>query len=445
MKRILCTTLLALAALQARAADTTPAVNPPNGPTGPALALDDCLRLAAATQPALAAAQAGVTSATEAVGEAQAPYYPQVDLNAGYHHWQRRAFLPSGLVLPGGHIPELIGPLDDWNGGLTSRVTLFDFGERRAGLDAARARRAGAEADANATQADVRLGVQSAFYTLAAAQDLQAVAAKSLTRAESHQRLAEIRNRAGDVPKADVLRTQAEVADARLQLIEAESRVRIAEGQLNTAMGRPAATPVVIIADATAPAPPGPDQLAAATDRALARRPEIESGEKRTEAARAAVDAARAARAPKLRADASFGWRDTSWVPDTREWQAGLSLDVPVFDAGTRVRRIARSKADAAREEAAFENRRLQIREEVWSAGVELQRAWASIAANEASVRATDESLRVVQERYRTGAAVITDLLDTQTALARAEASLATARWSYLAARAAFERAIGGP
>ena len=86
------------------------------------------------------------------------------------------------------------------------------------------------------------------------------------------------------------------------------------------------------------------------------------------------------------------------------------------------------------------------MRQEVWAAASELERAWDSIAANETSVRASEESLRVVRERYQNGAAVITDLLDTQTALASAEASLAEARWSYLAARAAYDRAIGtGP
>ena len=450
MKRILCATILALGLVHATAAESAQnqiprpangtALSPSNG-----LALDDCLRLAAEKHPVLAAAQAGIAAATEAVGEAQAPYYPQVDLSAGYHRWQRRAFLPSGLVLPGRSLPELLGPLDDWNGGLSSRLMLYDSGERRAGLDAARARRAGAEADASATQADVRLTVQSAFYALAAAQDLQTVATKSLARAESHQHLAEVRHQAGAAPKADVLRTQAEVADARLQLIGADSRVRIATGRLNTAMGRAASTPLTIAATVSAAPPPGSEQVAADADRALAHRPEIQSAEKRTEAARAAVTAARAARAPKVRADAAFGWRDTLLLPDTREWQAGLSVELPVFDAGTRARRLARSKAEAAREEAAFENRRLQIREEVWSAGVELQRSWSAIAANEANVRASEESLRVVQERYQSGAGVVSDLLDTQTALAHAEASLATARWSYLAARAAFERAVGGP
>ena len=427
--------LLALGTLLLSGAETS---------AGPitALTLEECLRLGSERHPALAAAQAGVASATEAVGEAQAPYYPQVDLGAGYHRLQKRAFLPNGLSLPGHALPELIGPLDDWNGGLSSRVMLYDFGERRSGLTAATARRSAAEADATATQADVRLGIQSSFYTLAAMQDLMAVATQNLARTERHLHMAEVRRATGAAPQADALRMQAEVANARLQLIGAQSNVRIARGRLNTAMGRSAESALAITLPQSLP-PPAESDLSASLQSALAHRPELASAEQRLVAARAGIETARSARAPKLHADASFGWNDTVWLPETREWQAGVSVDWPIFDGGSRNRKVARSRAELSREEANLENRRLQIRQEVWATSTELERAYASIAANEANVSASTESLRVVQERYQNGAAVITDLLDTQTALARAEASLAAARWDYLSARAGYERAVG--
>lgn len=412
--------------------------------SAPPLSLEECLQLGASQHPAHAAARAGVAAATEAIGEAQAPLYPQLDVTAGYHRWQRRAFLPAGLTLPGRAMPELIGPLDDWNGAFSSRVLLYDSGERRAGIDAARARRAGAEAEVTSVGADVRLNVHTAFYALAAATDVQLVAAKNLERAEAHQRLAIARHAAGAVPQADVLRTQAEVATARLQVINTASRVRVATGRLNTAMGRPADSPLAITPPPQAPTPPAAVPLAQSLQRALAHRPELAAGEKRTEAARAHVTAARATRAPKIRADAALGWRDTVLLPDTREWQAGVSIDLPIFDAGTRSRRLARTQSELTREEALLAARRLQVRDEVWSAQAEQDRAWAAIAANESSVRAHAESLRVTRERYERGSAVITDLLDNQAALARAEGSYAEARWSYFAARAAFERAVGG-
>ncbi len=412
--------------------------------TAPApLTLDDCLRAAAAHHPLLAASAAGVAAAGEAVGEARAPYWPQVDLSAGYHRWQRRAFLPSGLSIPGQPLPELIGPLDDWTAGLSSRVTLFDFGERKAGLAAARAQLGGAEADAATTRADVRLSVESAFYSVAAAQDLLGVATRNLARTESHLTLAQARRDAGAAPQADVLRVQAEVAAARLQLIDAGSRVRVAVGALNTAIGRPAETPLAIAAPDGAAPPPAAADLAEAIAAAIANRPELRSEQLRVTAARASVDGARAARAPKLRADGSYGWNDTALLPESKEWQVGLSVDLPVFDGGSRAHRVARRRAELAREQAAYEQHVLQVRQEVWAAAAELERAWDSIAANDATVRADAESLRVVRERYQNGAALITDLLDTQTALAGAESSLAAARWTYLTARAAYARALG--
>ena len=410
-----------------------------------ALTLDDCLRLAADNHPALTAAAAGVTAANESVGEARAPYWPQVDLSTGYHRWQQRAFLPSGLTIPGRPIPEIVGPLNDWTGGLYSQMTLFDFGERRAGLDAARDRWKGAQAESEATRGDIRLEVQSAFYGLAAAQDLSGVAERNLKRMEGHLALAQARHDAGAVPQADVLRVRAEVASARLQLIDTRSRVRTATGRLNTSMGRPAELPLII-------APPAVDSSTAlATDidsavrQAIASRPELKAEQLRVAAARAGVEGARAARAPKLRADGSYGVNDTAFLPETKVWQVGLSVDLPVFDAGSRAHALARSKAELTREQAAFDTRVLQVRQEVWAALTELERARDSIAANETNVQASEESLRVVRERYQSGAALITDLLDTQTALASAEASLAQARWNYLAACAAYDRAVGRP
>jgi outer membrane protein TolC len=226
-------------------------------------------------------------------------------------------------------------------------------------------------------------------------------------------------------------------------VINTGSRVRVATGRLNTAMGRPAETPLAINAPVQHPPSPATTEFDVSLQRALAQRPELAAGEKRTAAARAAVTAARAASAPKIRADGAFGWRDTILLPDTREWQAGVSIELPLFDAGSRARRLGRSKSELTREEATLAGRRLQIRDEVWSAYAELDRTWAAITASETSVRASAESLRITRERYERGAALITDLLDTQTALTRAEGSLAESRWSCFAARAAFARAVG--
>ena len=61
------------------------------------------------------------------------------------------------------------------------------------------------------------------------------------------------------------------------------------------------------------------------------------------------------------------------------------------------------------------------------------------------SVAAAAEDLRVVNERYRVGAATILDVLNSQEALAQAEVDVVNARFDYLNARAQIAALIGRP
>ncbi len=65
------------------------------------------------------------------------------------------------------------------------------------------------------------------------------------------------------------------------------------------------------------------------------------------------------------------------------------------------------------------------------------------IEITQASVTAATEDLRVVNERYRVGAATILDVLTSQEALATAEVDAVNARFDYLNAKAQIEALIG--
>lgn len=72
-----------------------------------------------------------------------------------------------------------------------------------------------------------------------------------------------------------------------------------------------------------------------------------------------------------------------------------------------------------------------------------LEAARVRIEITQASVLAATEDLRVVNERYRVGAATILDVLTSQEAVAQAEVDAVTARFDYLNARAQIEALIG--
>lgn len=405
------------------------------------LSLDTAVAIALDKNPNVRAALEGITAAKEATGEARAPLYPDLRFIAGYNRWERHAFLPSGLVRP--DTPKVIGPTNDWNIGLRTRYLLFDSGQRRAELQAALARAGAAEADAGRIRQDIILLVHQAYFGLMAAKEAEMVARKKLSRAEDHSRLAIERKEAGAVPRADVVRAQVEVADARLALEREASVVRISRGSLNTAMGLPAETSTEINDKPLDVAPPAALRIQESIASAIRERPEIEVARKRVEAATRGVAAARSAFGPKVRAEASFGWRDSEWLPQDKDWMAGLSIELPLFTGFSNKHRLGRTKAELSREEAELEALTLAVRQEVWAAHSRLQESFERIRGAEPLVRDAQESVRLAQERYGAGAGTITDLLDSEAALARADEIRVEAAWSYQTARSVFQRAMG--
>jgi len=423
-----------LLAHSAAAADSEPANRP--------LTLSDCIRIALEANPARRSAAAGVQSAREAVGEAQAPYYPELGLQAGYHRFQTHAFLPGWVRIPPGS-PTVVGPTDDWLGGLRARYTLYDFGERKALGQVARARQGLAEEEQSRIRQDIILSVYYGFYGLTSALEAKGVAEQNLDRSRDHQRLTNMRKEAGAVPKADVLRAQVEVSNAQLALVRAENLIRLARGNLNLSLGRPPEKPVEVTPSAQPPTRPEQMDLSLSLDQAVQSRPEIRGALKKIEVSQSNIEAARSAYGPRLKAEGSYGWRDNDFLPQDEDWAVGVTLEWPLFTGFARKHRLARAKADLSKEEAEAERLKLAVRQEVWNAFSRVTEVYQTLETTQTLVQDALESQRLSRERYEAGAGTITELLDAQTALARAQATRVESEWDYQISLAQLKRATG--
>ena len=412
-----------------------------DSPPGP-LTLQDCVGIALANNPAGRVAAAQVQITREGVGEAQAPYYPEIGLQARYGRFQTHAFFPDWVRIPSGSAP-VVGPTNDWLGGLRARYTLYDFGERAARVLSARARQGVAEEEGLRVSQDIILGVYNGFFGLTSALEARKVADQNLERTRDHLRLTRERKEAGAVPKADVLRAQVEVSNAELALVRAENLIRLARGQLNVSLGRPVEQPTEISPGTPTVFNPNRIDLDRAFRHAAASRPEIKAAFQKIEHSKSKIQEAQSAYGPRLRAEGTFGWRDSDFLPQDQDWLIGVSLEWPLFTGFARQHRLAQAKADLVKEEAEADRLNLTVRQEVWNAHSRLLEAYQALATAEILVRDALESQRLARERYEAGAGTVTDLLDAQTALARAQASQVEANWDYQIALAQFKRATG--
>jgi len=205
---------------------------------------------------------------------------------------------PPGSLLPGRSLPDAIGPLDDWNGGLSSRghpVRLprtprrFD---RRSCAPGWRPgptrRRRGAECPA----------LRSVRLLRAAGRPGPAGRRRAQPPAtESHLRWSAPGGKPGarcPRPTSCAAFRQAEVASQPTSCRRSPARSAPCAPPRDSStppMGRPAGTPLAIVAPAADAPPPAADDIEAASRRAVAARPELQSEQRRLEAARANVEA----------------------------------------------------------------------------------------------------------------------------------------------------------
>jgi outer membrane protein TolC len=350
--------------------------------------------------------------------------------------------MPSGLTLPS-DTSDVIGPTDDWVAGLTAQWVLFDSGERGGRRKSAKAvQKAAAETERQMRQ-DVVMAVHQAFYECVAAKEARSVADAVLARAGDHLKLAQDKIKAGAAAQADESRVQVEVANAKLGVLRAESRLRIARGSLNTVMGLTAEGPMDVVKPEDVVMPPGGVKIGDLMDQALKDRPDLQIAVQHVAAARADVAAAKSAYGPKVTAQGSYDRREGDLAGPDNEWLFGVSVDLPLFSGFGTVHRVSKAQAALSQTEAECQQRVLNVRNEIWTAYSRLLESYQSVQATVTQVSDAGESRRLAMERYKAGAGTMNDLLDAETALARSEATQIEAQKDYHVADAAFRRAIG--
>jgi outer membrane protein TolC len=444
----------ALSVVCVLASVASPARAQPSPPAGP-ITLQDAIRYASDNYPAIRAAQARVAAQESGVDLAHTAYLPRVDSSLQINRGTRNNV--AGVLLPGTTIPALSGPVSDdtswasiWGSGAGVLLSweAFDFGQRGASVDLARALVAQANAGADVTRLDVAVRTADAFLRLAAAQETVRAARANVERqqvlANAVAALVTNQLRSG----ADDSRAQAELALARIQVIQAEQAEQIARANLAQWLGvRP--DRVQIAAGALLQAPPqGP-----AAPPAVTMHPAAEAQMAAVESSLALQHVLGRSYAPRINFQTAYSLRGTGATPngthldgshgldfETPNWAVGVTATFPLFDWFS-LRERTRIEAHHERAERATYDRVVQeLSAQVEQARAEMdgtRRVAENTPIQLQAARVLEQQSRA---RYDAGLATIIEVADAQRLLLQAEVGDAVARlsvWRALVADAA--------
>lgn len=284
--------------------------------------------------------------------------------------------------------------------------------------------------------------VRETYHRLVAGRIALDAANESVTYVRGLVALAERYERERTVLAGEVLDARARLADAEKEALVLAHALASERESLNQLLGRDLDSPTEVVAPDTAGS--GLEIAPAdAASRALSRRPEVRIARLDVDRAGVAVQAKRAELIPALSAVASytrpFG---VDFVPEEVAY-TGLHLEWDVWDWGRTRHEIAQRAGDLARAERQEEDARASVAREARAAVRSRDEAVAALGAADLALAAAREKRRTTLEQFRHEATLLTDALDAEADVARAEGDRAQALTDLWTAEARLARALG--
>jgi outer membrane protein TolC len=281
----------------------------------------------------------------------------------------------------------------------------------------------------------VRYNLRSAYTALLKAQEQLKITQEIFDIRRSNLELITLRYESGLEHKGALLTAEADLADARYQISQAQRGLEVAQRKLVKEMGRKQFSPISIKGDFTA-------------NDAVKVKPDFETLAKKNpsllkiiaqkNSAEFSLKSAYANFSPSLSGSAGANRTGSHWEPKGDQWNLGLTLSMPIFEGGLRLAQV--SKAQAYLNQL-NENER-SIRDGIVSA---LEESWAlfqdaveNLGVQEKQLIATEERSKIAQAEYSVGFitfdnwTIIEDNLVKQKSTylnAQAELLLAEANW----------------
>lgn len=289
--------------------------------------------------------------------------------------------------------------------------------------------------------------VATAYLTLAADLQLEAVARATQDSAQQALSLTQSRFDAGVASDLDVSQAQTVVQQARaaaaayaVNVAQAKDALDLLVGQTVAASDVPASLDE--IAPSFAPIPAG------LNSDVLLNRPDVLQAERQLRAANAQVGAARAAFFPQITLTGSDGFASLGlsnlFSAPNNTWSFSPAITLPLFTGGLNMGNLHAAQAQRDAAVAGYENAVQSAFRDVADALASAGGTVEQLDAQQALVDASAQALTLSTARYQRGADTYLNMLVAQRTLFAAQEGLVTAKLAHVSSRVTLYRALGG-
>ncbi len=330
---------------------------------------------------------------------------------------------------------------DTYAYGVTAQQLFFDGLKTPYDIAAAAKDVKSAHYNYEVTSSDIRLRLRTAFIELLKAQELLVITEDIFIRRKQNADLVRLLYEGGREHRGSLLTEQANLAQAELEVAQAQRAITVAQRQLSKELGRTEVKPIRVTENF--------EGITAKRERpnfeALATsNPSLENLTAKKEAAKFGLKSAKAAFFPQAYAHATAGRSDSDWPPRNDEWSVGATLTFPLFEGGRRWAEVSKARAvlhQAQADERSGQDGVILTLEQTWATW---QNAVDAVAVQKNFLQAAEERAKIARAQYSNGLISFDNWTIIEDNLVQAQKSYLDAQANAFVAEAQWIHAQGG-
>jgi len=292
------------------------------------------------------------------------------------------------------------------------------------------------------TEAGAKLNVIIAYYNALQAQKTVQVNQQSVDNYRAHLNNVKQLYAAGNNARIEVLRSEVALSDAEQSLIKAQNANEIAMSTLKNIIKLDSAEEFILTEDFKYQA--FQETLPFCLDYAQLHRKDLQEDQLAVAIAEKGLKIAGHGCLPTVDLSVGASW-DKRGLPSSNnhDYSAGVVINWNVFDNN-----VTKSQIEAAK--AALEIATITANEDhdnvelaVRQSYLNMDEAGKRITSTGDAVKQAEETHYVASEKYKAGAGVMLDIIDSQRALSTAQLNYISAQYDFARGKATLENAMG--
>ena len=402
------------------------------------LDLEETIQRALLTNPSVKIAEYNRKAAKADYSAAKSARGISISLN----HSTGRGGYADNQFFEGVNIGKQIG--NSHSNSITASLPIFTGGELQGQIGQAKANYRSMLSAEEQAYNEMKETATTGYFNMLNATNMKALRQESVDRLQAHLDNVIAQYNVGIVARADVLRSEVELANAQQNYITASNEYDVAEATLNNIIGTPLGT-TLLLKDRLQYEPYEND-MAYCLAYSEQHRPELKQAEYAVDSAEAALVVARSGHMPKVYANASNNWggNGSDWPGDDDEnWSVGVTASMNVFDSGVTWSRIHAAQENLAKAKESQRQIKDNVELEVRTDYLNLREAEKRITTTQVAVASAEEDYHIAVVRYQAGVGTNIDVMDAQEALTQAKTNYYQALYNYNTSKAALNTSMG--